>query len=487
MKLRKRFLPLALMFCVMLSVMALTAQAATMPMEAIGIPIEEEDVPFVGTLNGAPFTLRTPKVADIYYGRSVLAEMPNREALLYAYDAIAAGVENCAEQIPVNNGSTLTKDELKVVMEAYTGDHAEHFWLGGAYSYTYDYAGNIYDLIPGYFVGENFVAGYLLSGAQLTATQAAFEQEIDDILSGLHSSWSDFEKELYLHDVLADRITYTFAANAHNAYGALVEGEAVCEGYAEAFQVLLHRAGIRSYIATGWSRGEGHAWNLVEIDGTYYYVDLTWNDQGEELYHAYFNITEDVLTQDHVIGGSIGLPDCTAEDANYFAVMGGAITAFDGAEIGALLKDNGLTVHVYASGPMTANGLINAYVNNIRQVASAAGVNGGFMYGYSNLGREVVLRITPYGLSGAVRRAGEGSIKLTVRGLFDTAVTADLYAAVYDPDGRMIGIEKAVGQTLTTGGTGYTVDFSGDADIVRAFAVNGAGVPVDTAVELNIR
>ena len=414
---------------------------------------------------------------DIHYGRSTLAGMPNAAVLLYAYDAIAEGVEESAAEISIYDGThALSQDDLAVVMEAYTGDHAEHFWMGSQYYYGYN-SKTVLSIQP----------TYLLSGNALLSARADFEEAIEEILSGLRADWSDFEKELYLHDALAEKITYTFGTNAHNAYGALVEGQAVCEGYAEAFQVLLHRAGIRSYIVTGWSRGEGHAWNLVEIDGEYYYVDLTWNDQGEELYHAYFNITEEILCEDHVIGGTIGLPECSAEDANYFTVMGGAVSAFNAAEIGGLLMENGLTVHLYAAHDLTGEELTSAYAANIRQVAAAAGIRGGFMYGYSSLGREVVLRIIPTGLSGEIRKIREDSLTITVRGLFDATVTADLYAAVYDEDGRMIGMEKVEGQTLTTGGSSYTVGFDGDADTVKAFAVDTAGVPFSAAVELNIR
>lgn len=64
---------------------------------------------------------------------------------------------------------------------------------------------------------------------------------------------SDYEKELYLHDKIVQIVTYNESANAHNAYGAFFDGVAVCEGNAEAFQVLLHRVGIRSYLVEGAS------------------------------------------------------------------------------------------------------------------------------------------------------------------------------------------------------------------------------------------
>ena len=163
-----------------------------------------------------------------------------------------------------------------------------------------------------------------MSGAELETAKLEFENEIDNILAGITPSMSEYEKEKYLHDALALRVTYIDSENAHNAYGALVEGEAVCEGYAEALQCLLHRVGIQSFIAIGSSvnpstgSSEGHAWNTVKIDGKYYHVDLTWNDQGSKLFRAYFNVSDAIILKDHVIDeASFPLPQCNSLDSFY--------------------------------------------------------------------------------------------------------------------------------------------------------------------------
>ena len=62
------------------------------------------------------------------------------------------------------------------------------------------------------------------------------------------------------------------------AYGALVEGSAICEGYAKAFKLLCNRAGIACEIVGGTVNGEAHMWNYVQIGGDYYLVDATFDD-----------------------------------------------------------------------------------------------------------------------------------------------------------------------------------------------------------------
>ncbi|SMC72067.1 transglutaminase domain-containing protein [Papillibacter cinnamivorans] len=71
--------------------------------------------------------------------------------------------------------------------------------------------------------------------------------------------------------------------NAYNAYGALVEGKALSEGYALAFRLLCSAAGIDCQVVQGTVKGAEHFWNIVELDGRYYHVDTAMGDlQGSE-------------------------------------------------------------------------------------------------------------------------------------------------------------------------------------------------------------
>jgi hypothetical protein len=106
-----------------------------------------------------------------------------------------------------------------------------------------------------------------------------------------------YEKLLSIHDELAERITYDDTLDsAHDAYGALVKGRAVCEGYAEAFKLLCDREGIPCILVVGKgvtsSITEDHMWNAVRMeDGKWYGVDVTWDDQTESnghIYHDFF-------------------------------------------------------------------------------------------------------------------------------------------------------------------------------------------------------
>lgn len=349
----------------------------------------------VATLGPVPVSATTPVsggAEDAYYGRGVLATLPNAEALLYAYDQLVEGIAVSAETITVYDGThPLTETELATVMDVYRRDHTEHFWYGSSYQYSYSNV-SIVSVTPTYTV----------SGDVLTAAKAAFEQKVTQILGGIRQNMSDFEKELYLHDTLAAGVVYRESAHAHDAYGALVEGVAVCEGYAEALQYLCQRAGLTSFLVVGSSvnpstgQSEGHAWNLIRINGVFYHVDLTWNDQGENLYHAYFNLSDALITRDHVIEATTyPLPQASSDAAHYFKIKGGEVssTRATAQQIGDLLKNGGLSTHVYITDNVSA--FITWYTANIHDVITAANVQGRCSYSYAQLGNELILTVIP--------------------------------------------------------------------------------------------
>lgn len=104
----------------------------------------------------------------------------------------------------------------------------------------------------------------------------AYESAILKAVSGVDPAWSDFEKALYLNDYLAANCYYDETYSKYSAYNALVEGTAVCQGYSLAYQALLRKVGIRCDVIG--SESLNHAWNLIEINGKLYHVDVTWND-----------------------------------------------------------------------------------------------------------------------------------------------------------------------------------------------------------------
>ena len=123
-----------------------------------------------------------------------------------------------------------------------------------------------------------------------------------EIVGGMSASFTDEQKILYLHDYLVTHCQYDLATldlydeytpkqivqlelGKFNAYNALVEGSAVCQGYSEAMVLLGKYAGLDIKIVT--SEAENHAWNMINLDNVYYFFDCTWDDPTGDLYPMY--------------------------------------------------------------------------------------------------------------------------------------------------------------------------------------------------------
>ena len=159
-------------------------------------------------------------------------------------------------------------------------------------------------------------------------------QEVQNVIEkivneNIREDMSDFEKEVALHDALANLVTYhkykkieDIPYIKHTVYGALVEHEAVCDGYAKAFKMLLDRVGIENIIVYGTTNDVAHAWNMVKIEDKYYHVDVTSNELEQHynnyVMHAYFNITDKEILQTHTLDKTFEYPECNSNEYNYY-------------------------------------------------------------------------------------------------------------------------------------------------------------------------
>ncbi len=124
-----------------------------------------------------------------------------------------------------------------------------------------------------------FYYTYLDTAEQEQQADAAVNRFVTSLDTG---SMSDVQILKAVHDELCERNVYCYAAlgdrenhyTAYTAYGALVEGTCVCQGYSLAFYRICRELGYSVRIITS----DTHAWNLVGLDGKYYYVDVTWDD-----------------------------------------------------------------------------------------------------------------------------------------------------------------------------------------------------------------
>lgn len=328
------------------------------------------------------------------YGRAKLAKMSRSTVYLKIYDRLLEMAENfTVDKVSLPTNQKVTHDEAWLVTAAFYSDYPELFWARPSFWYN-----------KNTMLCSEIQLNYNSHAYNLNTELPLFLETAETILAGMPTG-SDYEKELYLHDALIKKVTYTYSKlEEQNGYTTLVEGKGVCAGYAFALQYLLMRAGIQSYYVVGYA-GENHAWNLAKIDGEWYYVDATWDDpltgSGSDSayspFHTYFNLSAEMMAEDHTLSGqpyNVPLEDCTATDAFYHNVNHTAVSTSDTdlvSKVADLLQRNSGIAHLYVTDSNPVMAAREWYYENIVSIARAMQVDGGYEYGYSYSGREIVL------------------------------------------------------------------------------------------------
>ena len=123
-----------------------------------------------------------------------------------------------------------------------------------------------------------------------------------------------------VHDALCKRITYLIDDSTDeddNAIGALLNGQANCDGYADAFFLVGSLSGLEVRYQHGDSyekdpdekyKDVTHLWNLIRISGTWRLVDVTWDDREDDPVYTWFNLGADRAHMMHIWNEEMSVP-----------------------------------------------------------------------------------------------------------------------------------------------------------------------------------
>lgn len=127
----------------------------------------------------------------------------------------------------------------------------------------------------------------------VTASEEAVTDYLAHSIAEQYRGLCEYEKAREVHDYLIRNVQYDFSKNSYKSYGALVEGRAVCQGYSLAYREVLLHLEMKCNVIIG-TTGQGlHTWNFVEINGSNYFIDVTWDDKDDgKVYYAWFMLTQ---------------------------------------------------------------------------------------------------------------------------------------------------------------------------------------------------
>ena len=245
---------------------------------------------------------------DTLYGYSQFGTLYNAsgyQGLYYALYEACESVHNSTKNYTSSSDGIniytysygLTVDQAISVWKIFYIENPKYYWMANMVGYS--------DSVICFYIDSLYY-----SYSVRKQCNSDIEAMITECSVSVLAANSEYDKVLAIHDYINSKIEYAYNSSgapetaqwAHNIIGVASKDKGVCESYAKTFLFLCRVYGIDCIIITGYSYGEGHAWNAVEIDGKWYYADLTWNDGNSNYY--YFGLAPYVFSQTHTTDGS---------------------------------------------------------------------------------------------------------------------------------------------------------------------------------------
>lgn len=320
-----------------------------------------------------------PIQAENYYGWQYLKKKGSA-AEQKAYQAFESAFSQFNDTLSFD--FKVTTGELERAYQIYMEDHPEVFFLGSA-----AYSTDSHDNVLNFTVKSDMISLPRDTIIQMkhTAQDKAYDIILKLFPNGVYKN--EIETVRAIHDYLVNNIKYDTthkAENSHNMYGALINGTAVCEGYAESFMYITRLCGIECIMVNGTLSGVSHVWNMVKLDGEWYHIDVTSDDPilkgGEQvLRFEYFNLTETEIKKSHVIKDNIiDVPKATATKYNFFKYYGLEYSAINNdafiSSISFSMK-NGYDTAYFKFINHTPSQAVDYYLDNSRTIAEIVNNN----------------------------------------------------------------------------------------------------------------
>lgn len=248
-----------------------------------------------------------------------------------ACKALVKGARAFESNISVR-GLELNKEDLSELIVLATSAEPDLWMVDPAYAYSSDKDNVI----------KEVSFKYTLSQKDYDKASKKLHDKAESIIAET-AGRSDFEKLRIFHDRIISGCEYSDSSKfPYSAYGCLVEGKSVCEGYSKAFGMLCDMAGIQCIPVLGKANDgetEAHMWNKVQLDNEWYNVDITWDDPVSEIGrdyigNSYFGVTDEVILRDHTPEESrlLKYPKATGTKYNYFVAADRYIEDADDAD-----------------------------------------------------------------------------------------------------------------------------------------------------------
>mgnify|MGYP002625270094 CR=1 FL=1 len=268
------------------------------------------------------------------------------------YSELCERIDRLETEIAFENQ---TFADVSAAFQAVYEDRPDFFWLNGSCKATTKTLGSRSTV---YFRPQLTEP---LTAASISLQRRRLSQAAETLVrQAVRSNGNLYEQIVYLHDYMVQHTEYRESVHCHDAYGCLVEGRAVCAGYAAAFQLLMQKLAVECGRVHGGSATKKHAdssheWNYIRLSDGYYFVDVTWDDPvvngssaGDRLSHAFFCIDLQELRLTHRLAADQRLPQVWGRQFQYYRYRGRYLDTYSFAAAQRVIQPQLRTGHGFS-------------------------------------------------------------------------------------------------------------------------------------------
>lgn len=213
----------------------------------------------------------------------------NKEKLKKGTEKIEFNKNEFDKILKTEDGMTVLSNEYQNAVDALRYDNMDFYYIDFTKmvlkTITYTQGKKVsYQVYLTYSENDSNYLEENLTEEKINQQLKEVNEKADEIKK--NAQGSNYQKIQYIHNWLIDNLEYdkTYTeSNTRDIYGALINGNVVCEGYAKSFKYLLDKLEIPCILVSGEAinsenKRENHMWNYVKINETWYAVDVTWDD-----------------------------------------------------------------------------------------------------------------------------------------------------------------------------------------------------------------
>ena len=270
----------------------------------------------------------------------------------YCYSCLSASeqiaymaINDCITHLIASwNCGSMEQEAIHRAFESLMMDHPEYYWTD-SYTFVTSYVKNTIS-------GHRVEFTYTMDAPQIRRRNDEITNAIYAIADELVvPDGSTYSLVKTVFDYLVDNCTYDETNLDQSLYSVMVNKSGVCASFSRAFEFIMQCLGIPCTVVFGHlTQNEGvlgttlgHEWNIVQIDGKWYHVDVTSGlavDENSELSrYEFLCIPTDQILATHKIENPVPIPDCTDDSLEFFRLNGLMVDTYSRQEVArAMLK-----------------------------------------------------------------------------------------------------------------------------------------------------